>query len=96
MATDEGRDEDTRDCRLASVARLLDQAGAPVSLLATPDDARIPALIAKWPDGYTYRSQWLGELEDILREHYPWATSDSLTLTARSLAPFPLARPGVP
>jgi hypothetical protein len=75
------------------------------SLLPIPDDPRFPALIAEWPlrpiapgvySPYP-RSWWLGEFEALLREFYPSANSDSLTLTARHAAPFPLALgPDVP
>ena len=59
------------------------------------------ALIDAWEQSefamYRYpRSKWLGFMEAILRQHYPQASSDELTLTARNLAPFPLAKPGVP
>ena len=66
--------------------------------LPIPDDPRIPELQAAWPDParWPYRSRWLHEFEDVLRSHYPQASSDELTLTARNLAPFPLAEPGVP
>ena len=50
-----------------------------------------------WAAAYQWpRSRWLHDLEAVLREHYPQASSDELTLTARNLAPFPLAKPGVP
>jgi hypothetical protein len=73
--------------------------------LLSADDPRIVALIADWPNypewaatyGYRYpRSIWLRAVEHVLRELHPTANSDSLTLTARTLAPFPLQKPGVP
>lgn len=68
--------------------------------LPLPDDPRIPELLAAWPDfqrTYPYpRATWLGALEGVLRRHYPAASSDELTYTARLAAPFPLAKPGVP
>ena len=73
------------------------------SLLPIPDDPRFPALIEAWPDwtmwanhGAWPRSSWLHSFEALLREFYPSANSDSLTLTARTYAPFPLARPNEP
>jgi len=69
--------------------------------LPIPDDPRIGEMVRDWPKGryagYQWpRSQWLHDVEAILREYYPRASSDELTLTARNLAPFPLAKPGVP
>jgi hypothetical protein len=71
------------------------------SLLPIPDDRRIASLLADWPEpfqtdavaaGHYYpRALWLTLFEWVLREHYPSANSDSLTLTARHHAPFPLA-----
>jgi hypothetical protein len=72
------------------------------TLLPLPDDPRFPALIQAWNDGIyvatpSPRSYWLGVFERLLREFYPSANSDSLTLTARHAAPFPLALgPDVP
>jgi hypothetical protein len=74
------------------------------SLLPLPDDPRVVSLLYErldgrlraWPGTYTFRSQWLHDFEAVLREHYPQANSDSLTLTARSVAPFPLALLNVP
>jgi hypothetical protein len=64
------------------------------TLLPVPDDFRFPALLEAWPN-YRYliwpRSEWLRDFEDLLREFYPSANSDSLTLTARHYAPFDLA-----
>jgi hypothetical protein len=71
-----------------------------VEPLPLPDDVRLSNLI-RWglstysPVSYP-RSVWLHDFEAILREHYPHASSDQLTLTARLAAPFPLALPGVP
>jgi hypothetical protein len=42
------------------------------------------------------RSRWLHDFEAVLRENYPQASSDELTLTARNAAPFYLALPNVP
>lgn len=70
--------------------------------LPLPDDPRLRTLIEDWPAFRSKpglrapRSAWLKEYEDVLREHYPQACSDELTLTARLAAPFPLAKPGVP
>lgn len=69
--------------------------------LPIPDDPRLPAMIQEWPlkyaGIYVYpRSVWLKDAETILRGHYPRASSNELTLTARNLAPFPLALPGQP
>jgi len=54
----------------------------------------------EWPmyrDNASFpRSAWLHMVEAHLRELHPTANSDSLTLTARTLAPFPLQKPGVP
>ena len=61
------------------------------SVLPTPDDPRIAELIASWPGSWRTRGFWLTNLEAILREHYPQASSRDLNVTARSLAPFPLA-----
>jgi hypothetical protein len=73
------------------------------SLLPLPDDPRLGQLFTDWSSGLyskvdlVYpRSVWLYAFEAVLREHYPSANSDSLTLTARSVAPFPLALPNVP
>lgn len=62
-------------------------------VLPTPDDPRIAAHIEvgqAWAALHR-RSAWLATLEKILREHYPQASSRDLNVTARSLAPFPLA-----
>lgn len=70
------------------------------TLLPLPDDPAFTMLEAAWPEYQRLypnpRSYWLGRFEDILRTHYPTASSDSITLTARSHAPFPLMLPGVP
>jgi len=75
------------------------------SLLPIPDDPRFQALIEAWPlyeSGTIFpfpfpRSSWLRDFEQVLREFYPSANSDSLTLTARHAAAFPLALgPDVP
>jgi hypothetical protein len=71
-----------------------------VEPLPLPNDPRFQALIDGWPAAWAGarwpRSKWLGTFETILREHYPHASSDRLTLTARLAAPFALALPGVP
>ena len=61
-------------------------------------DPVLDALFHAWPDParWPYRSRWLHDFEQRLRELYPGASSDELTLAARLAAPFPLARPGVP
>jgi hypothetical protein len=68
--------------------------------LPIPDDPRIATLLDPWPGAWADkpfpRSAWLKATEAVLREHYPQASSDQLTLTARNLAPFPLALPNVP
>jgi hypothetical protein len=66
------------------------------SLLPLPDDPRLERLLQGWPGAYSFRSQWLHDFEAVLREWFPAANSDSLTLTARVAAPFPLALPNVP
>jgi hypothetical protein len=43
----------------------------------------------------TPRSQWLGLVEHDLKASYPLASTADAALTARTLAPFPLAQPGV-
>lgn len=71
-------------------------------MLPIPDDARLAWLRQNYGSAYALvfqfpRSEWLRDFETILREHYPQANSDSLTLTARHAAPFPLAQgPNVP
>lgn len=61
-------------------------------------DPVLDALFHAWPDParWPYRSRWLHDFEARLRELFPQASSDELTLTARLAAPFPLALPGVP
>lgn len=63
-----------------------------------PGDPILVALFDAWPDParWPYRSRWLHDFEQRLRELYPAASSNELTLTARLAAPFPLALPGVP
>jgi hypothetical protein len=65
------------------------------TLLPIPDDPRFGQMIRNWPEWWEKqawpRSGWLREFEALLREFYPTANSDSLTLTARHAAPFPLA-----
>ncbi len=68
--------------------------------LPVPDDLELAELLLSFPDYErrysTPRSAWLHDVEAILRRHYPEASSNELTLTARNLAPFPLVLPGVP
>lgn len=68
-----------------------------LSILA-PD--AVAELVDLWPEYQRHysvpRSAWLHDLEELLRAWHPTANSDSLTYTARSLAPFPLVLPGVP
>lgn len=69
--------------------------------LVIPDDPRFQTWTDEWPavvaTGMRFpRSYWLHEYERRLREHYPSASSEQLTLTARLAAPFPLTKPGVP
>ena len=72
------------------------------TLLPIPDDPRLARLLEMWPEFQAAfplwpRSAWLKQFESVLREFYPSANSDSLTLTARHAAPFPLALgPNVP
>jgi hypothetical protein len=70
------------------------------TLLPIPDDPRFADWIERWPEVEATRpfprSYWLHWFEAYLREFYPSANSDSLTLTARHHAPFPLARPNEP
>jgi len=70
--------------------------------LLSADDPRIADLLAAWPDyrdgniTAAPRSLWLHDVEAVLRELHPTANSDSLTLTARTLAPFPLQNRNIP
>ena len=49
-----------------------------------------------WRHGWTTpRSAWLGLVEEDLKAAYPLASTADAALTARTLAPFPLAQPGV-
>lgn len=57
-------------------------------------DNELVALISLWPSWASMavnRSEWLKAAEDKLREVYPHASRADLNLTARSIAPFPLA-----
>ena len=70
------------------------------TVLPIPDDYRIQLLIDEWPDGFGgHRSWWLRVMESLLRACYmvnppPQAyNSRDVNVTARSLAPFPLAEP---
>jgi hypothetical protein len=81
-------------------ARVAGRPAVTVEPLPLPDDPRLALMRARWPIDYAPRgwprSAWLHDFEAILREYYPHASSDQLTLTARLAAPFPLALPGVP
>jgi len=71
------------------------------TLLPIPLDPVIGELRSDWSaferEGSWPRSRWLRLMEDILSVYYPAASSADLKLTARSLAPFPLALgPNVP
>lgn len=66
------------------------------SVLPIPDPRppQIQALIDLWPAWAAMgvlRSKWLGAVEDELQAMFPAASSRDRNLTARSLAPFPLA-----
>ena len=63
------------------------------TLFPLPDDPRIDELLlSEWPGNrFVFRSGWLRAVEDVLRAYYPHASSADLRLTARSVAPFPLA-----
>lgn len=61
-----------------------------------PRPQSIQSHIDEWPDYYIPnlrwpRSVWLGQMEEILRHLFPASSSRDRNLTARSLAPFPLA-----
>lgn len=67
------------------------------TLLTLPDDPRFTGLIADWESGDYQRaawsyglypvSRWLSAFEEGLREYYPTASSDDLSLTARHYFP---------
>jgi hypothetical protein len=67
------------------------------SVLPIPDDPRIAELVDAWPDPQRWpmRSRWLHDLEVILTTDYVavgrYTNSRDVNVTARSLAPFPLA-----
>jgi hypothetical protein len=66
------------------------------SVLPIPDDPRIAGLIEDWPEfqasGVPFpRSKWLGAMERLIVQAYPMSSSRDRNVTARSLAPFPLA-----
>jgi hypothetical protein len=64
------------------------------TVLPIPDDPRIASLQAAWPPPWPEpwpRSVWLSAMEQILRQDLPGHSSRDYNLTARSLAPFPLA-----
>lgn len=67
------------------------------TLLPIPADSGLSAqlkwLTELWPSWAAMgvlRSVWLKQAEGYLREHYPFASSADLRLTARAIAPFPL------
>lgn len=71
------------------------------TLLPIPDDPRFAMLQAGWPEQFRNRSfprsAWLGIFEAVLGEYYPGSSSRDRSLTARSVAPFPLKDgPNVP
>lgn len=68
------------------------------TLLTLPDDPRFTQLVADWESGeyqraawsyglYPVSRWWLKAFEVGLSEHYPFASSDDLTLTARHYFP---------
>ena len=63
------------------------------TLLPLPDSPTVEFMLGPdgWPGRFTSRSKWLGAFEGLLRAYYPRASSADLRLTARSVAPFPLA-----
>jgi hypothetical protein len=70
------------------------------SVLPIPDDPRIAEWVSGWPwivpAGEPFpRSWWLSHVEAILAQDYAaqgvYASSRDRNVTARSLAPFPLA-----
>lgn len=70
---------------------ILDVTLNPDALEAT-DEAKA-AWIEGVYDSFPFpRSKWLSDLETELRAFFPRASSRDLNLTARSLAPFPLAQ----
>lgn len=73
--------------------------------LPIPSGSRLAGDLAKWVEAWptyevTYphpRSVWLREVEHRLSVAYPDASRADLNLTARGIAPFPLADgPDVP
>jgi hypothetical protein len=65
-------------------------------VLPIPDDPRIATLIANWNAGNFAafqwpRSVWLEGMEQLLQTLVPGRSSRDYNVTARSLAPFPLA-----
>lgn len=70
------------------------------TILPIPADAKqtVASLEQMWADGvyagFTFpRAVWLTHAETELRFYFPQASSRDLNVTARSLAPFPLAEP---
>lgn len=58
-----------------------------------PLDELLSVYVAEWERGtaqWPYRSDWLSDVEEVLRGYYPDASRADLNLTARHLAPFPL------
>ena len=71
------------------------------TLLPIPDDPRFAELLEAWPafvERYRFpRTNWLGQWNALLSQHYPQSSSADRKLTARHYAPFPLALgPDVP
>lgn len=72
------------------------------SLLPIPAGSELAreleSLTADWPDAFVHlrapRSAWLTAAESLLAATWPTASSADRKLTARHLAPFPLALPG--
>ena len=65
------------------------------TVLPIPDDPRIQEMLDLWPAWAAmgvHRSFWLAAVERILREDLPGHSSRDYNVTARSLAPFPLAQ----
>lgn len=65
------------------------------------DDQELAPIFTAWSEGdysgFAYpRSRWLHDIEQVLRRRFPSSSSRDRTLTARTFAPFQLAKPGVP
>lgn len=64
-------------------------------------DLELAPFFVAWSDGaysgFVYpRSRWLHDVEQVLQRRFPRSRSRDRTLTARTFAPFYLAKPGVP